>query len=58
MHKEDGGNKIRVQINSYVFRDYDFKKEKTKKRIMVYGDTFIEGELSPLEKNFAKLLQT
>ncbi len=46
-----------VRINSLGFKDYEFPVEKTSKRIMVYGDSFIMG--SPdLGHTFPKQLQS
>jgi len=57
MAKEDAGAKNIIKINSFGFRDVEFKKVKERKRIIVYGDSFIEAEFSQLEDTFSKQLQ-
>jgi acetyltransferase AlgX (SGNH hydrolase-like protein) len=56
-HSKENGKKISVNINSLGFRGEDFALATTKKRIVVYGDSFIEGEFTPLENTFVKQLE-
>jgi hypothetical protein len=53
----DGGGRVPVRINSEGFRGEEFAPEKAGKRVVVYGDSFIEAEFSPLEATFAKVLE-
>jgi hypothetical protein len=53
----NGGKKISVEINSLGFRGEEFSPYRTKKRVVIYGDSFIEGEFSSLEMTFAKQLE-
>ena len=54
---EDGGKKIDVGYNSFGYRDEEYNLEKTSKRIMVYGDSTVEGHYSELDKIFSKQLE-
>jgi hypothetical protein len=53
----DGGTRVPVRINSQGFRGEEFAPRKTGKRIVVYGDSFIEAEFTPLEATFTKTLE-
>lgn len=53
----DGGGRVTVRINSRGFRGDEFAREKTGKRIVVYGDSFIEAEFTPLAATFPKKLE-
>ncbi|HKI79983.1 MAG TPA: SGNH/GDSL hydrolase family protein [Ignavibacteriaceae bacterium] len=52
----NGGQKIQIRINDSGFRGKEIEKIK-KKRIMVYGDSFIEGEFSELKNTFCERLK-
>jgi GDSL-like Lipase/Acylhydrolase family len=56
-HSKENGKKISVTINSLGFRGEEFALATTKKRVVVYGDSFIEGEFTPLENTFVKQLE-
>lgn len=58
-HKNNGGGSVPVQINSMGFRDHEFSPSAagTGKRVVVYGDSFIEAEFTPLEESFTKQLE-
>ena len=49
-----------VKINSFGFHDeeYPLEKPNNAKRILILGDSYIEALQVPIEKTFAKLLQT
>jgi hypothetical protein len=53
----DGGARIPVRINSLGFRGAEFAREKAGKRVVVYGDSFIEAEFTPLEATFPVVLE-
>src|ERR1700758_5595341 len=55
--KGNGGQKITVTVNSLGFRGEEFSTTPKKKRVIVYGDSFIEGEYSSLENTFVKQLE-
>ena len=55
--KENGGEEIPIAINSLGFRGPELSKVPGIKRIIVYGDSFVEGEFSALAKTFAKQLE-
>lgn len=57
MSEVDGGERIVIEINDLGFRNTVFSKNKTKQRIMVYGDSFIEGEFSQIDDTFSKKLE-
>tara|TARA_Y100000310_G_scaffold345830_1_gene470767 strand:+ start:19181 stop:20296 length:1116 start_codon:yes stop_codon:yes gene_type:complete len=57
MAEEDGSGRNLVKINSFGFRNEEFKQLKEQKRIIVYGDSFIEAEFSQLENTFSKQLE-
>jgi hypothetical protein len=53
----DGGGSIKVSVNSLGFRGSDFPIEKKGKRIVVYGDSFIEAQFSNLDNTFPQQLE-
>lgn len=53
----NGGERIHVVINSHGFRGEDFVLDGDNKRVVVYGDSFIESEFSSLENTFVKQLE-
>ncbi len=53
----NGGETILVRVNSLGFRGREFSREKKSPRLMVYGDSFIEGEFSPIEETFCERLR-
>ena len=53
----NGGRAVLVRINSQGFRGKEFPLHKTGFRVAVYGDSFIEGEFSPLEETFCARLE-
>ncbi|MDT7603003.1 MAG: hypothetical protein QOF61_1000 [Acidobacteriota bacterium] len=53
----DGGGRVSVRVNSMGFRGEEFAREKTTRRVVVYGDSFIEAEFSPLEASFPVVLE-
>src|SRR5215475_1034914 len=56
-NKRNGGQRIFVSINSRGFRGEEFSDSVTKKRIIVYDDSFIEAEFSSNENTFVKRLE-
>lgn len=58
-HRANGGASVEVKINSLGFRDDEFAREPAagRKRIIVYGDSFVEAEFTPLERSFTKQLE-
>jgi lysophospholipase L1-like esterase len=56
-NRENGNRKVAVRINSWGFRGENFQFPSNRKRIVVYGDSFIEGEFSSLEDTFVKQLE-
>lgn len=53
----NGGGKIFVKFNSLGFRGEEFANVPSRKRILIYGDSFIEGDGSQLDDTFAKGLE-
>ncbi len=53
----NGGKAVPVRVNSLGFRGKEFSPDKDRFRVMVYGDSFIEGEFSPLEETFCERLR-
>ncbi len=53
----NGGESVPVRVNSLGFRGREFSPGKDGFRIMVYGDSFIEAEFSPLEETFCQRLR-
>ncbi len=53
----NGGAVIVSRINSKGFRGEEFKNIENSKRIVVYGDSFINAEYSKLEDTFVKQLE-
>jgi hypothetical protein len=53
----NGGEKIVVRFNSFGFRGEEFSNPPSHKRIVVYGDSFIEADASQLDNTFAKKLE-
>jgi hypothetical protein len=51
-HESLGGGEVDVRINSLGFRGEQFPLQKQGLRVMVYGDSFIEAEFSPLHETF------
>ncbi len=52
----NGGNRIRVDINSDGFRGPELLGDGLKPRLMVYGDSFTVAEYSELEASFPAML--
>lgn len=52
----NGGGSNRVEVNSRGFRGGELLPAGTRPRVVVYGDSFIAGEYSPLEKTFVQQL--
>jgi hypothetical protein len=59
LEEDNGGYRIPVHINSVGLRGAEIPIHKTAdmRRIMVYGDSFIEAEFTPQENTFAKQLE-
>ena len=53
----NGGQRILIKINSLGFRGDELRPAGHGKRIVVYGDSFIEAEFSALESTFVKRLE-
>src|SRR6185369_12345965 len=54
---EVAGRPIHVAFNSQGFRDIEHPREKTKKRVVVIGDSFCEAVQVNLEETFWKRLE-
>ena len=52
----NGGESNRVEVNSHGFRGTELLPAGTRPRVVVYGDSFIAGEYSSLEKTFVQQL--
>jgi hypothetical protein len=52
----NGGRRILVQVNSHGFRGAELREPKIGIRVVVYGDSFIEGEFSDRADTFAERL--
>jgi hypothetical protein len=52
----NGGATIRYQINSHGFRGKEFAPSADSLRIVVYGDSFIQGDFSQTENTFTERL--
>ena len=53
----NGGATILYRVNDQGFRGDEISEDKTTKRIMVYGDSFIQAEFSSLENTFPEQLE-
>ena len=53
----NGGAKIQVEINEDGFRGPRLRPAGSAQRIVVYGDSFIEGEFAPDSLTFPRLLE-
>jgi len=54
---EDGGNWIRIRVNQHGFRGPELRPRVGQKRVVVYGDSFIEAEASALNATFPRQLE-
>jgi lysophospholipase L1-like esterase len=54
----NGGQRIRYQINSRGFRGKELAPPGESLRVVVYGDSFIQGEFSRTEDTFTERLST
>jgi hypothetical protein len=52
----NGGGSHRIEVNTRGFRGAELLPAGTRPRVVVYGDSFIAGEYSPLEKTFVHQL--
>lgn len=52
----NGGGSVLIEVNHAGFRGKDLPRD-AKKRVVVYGDSYIEGEFSPLEATFPAQLE-
>ena len=55
--RANGGGRVTVRINHAGFRGDELTQRGLVHRIVVYGDSFIEAETSPLEETFCKRLE-
>jgi lysophospholipase L1-like esterase len=51
-HPENGGHTVRYRINRDGFRGPELLPAGSRPRIVVYGDSFVHAEFSPLEETF------
>jgi lysophospholipase L1-like esterase len=51
------GEEVDVRVNSRGFRGPELPARKAAARVVVYGDSFVEGRSTPLEETFAARLQ-
>lgn len=56
-HPLNGGARIMVRVNSSGFRGDELRQDDKAARVVVYGDSCIMGEFSPLEETFAEQLE-
>ena len=54
---EPDGPGVPVRINELGFRGEDFPLDEARPRVLVYGDSFVAAEFSPLEETFVHQLQ-
>lgn len=56
---QNGGREVEVRINSLGFREREFERRPPPgtKRVIVYGDSFVEAEFTPLEETFTRKLE-
>lgn len=56
---QNGGGEVEVRINSLGFREREFERRPPPgtKRVIVYGDSFVEAEFTPLEETFTRKLE-
>lgn len=52
----NGGGRVPVRINSEGFRGPELRLAGAARRVVVYGDSFVEAEFSPLEETFTEYL--
>lgn len=55
-HPENGGGSHLVEVNSLGYRGAELLPAGSRPRVVVYGDSFIAGEFSPLEETFVRQL--
>ncbi len=55
-HPDNTPDGIPVRINSLGFREREFYSKSEGKRMMVYGDSYIAAEYSPIESTFVRYL--
>jgi hypothetical protein len=53
----DGGAVIRYRINNQGFRGAELARPGESMRVLVYGDSFIQGDYSPTEETFTEQLK-
>jgi len=53
----NGGQRVRVDINSYGFRGPEFSREHPGTRIILYGDSFTVAEYTVWENTFGEVLE-
>lgn len=53
----NGGRRVTVRINRAGFRGDELAERALVWRVLVYGDSFIEAETSPLEETFCERLE-
>lgn len=55
----NGGGEVEVRINSRGFREREFGPTAPPgtRRVIVYGDSFVEAEFTPLEESFTRQLE-
>ena len=52
VHRPGNGGKVLVSVNSSGFRGPELAREKRRPRAVVYGDSFVAAEFSPVEHSF------
>ncbi len=55
--RRNGGGKVLVSINGEGFRGPPLSNDPRVRRVVVYGDSFIEGEFSPDEETYVRVLE-
>lgn len=53
----NGGQKIFLKVSEKGFRGNEFSSKNYKRRIVVYGDSFIESDFSKLKSTFCQQLE-
>ena len=54
--RENGGGKVLVGVNGAGFRGPELARPKRGRRVVVYGDSFVAAEFSPVEETFVAQL--
>lgn len=53
----NGGERILIRVNADGYRGAEFEPRAGRQRVVVYGDSFVMGEFSPLAETFVEQLE-